>query len=212
MECSSNSYRKFSRENTVLEKRSMNKSRRKRKSTKKKMKAKMKQLREEVSAEMKLRKEAERLAFRYKQISRTYWERWRWELHKRKETMKELGVRNPQFPSTSDKYLLHEIDPSMLEDPVVDGTIKTTFLARGCFGIVRLQHYRTLQVAVKEFLPRSISADVKAEASILASLSHPYVPFLLGICTKDLPLRVIMQYHSVDGTDVSTFCKELNKA
>lgn len=74
-----------------------------------------------------------------------------------------------------------------------------------------MQQYRSLDVAVKEFLPRSLVADVKAEASILASLSHPYVPFLFGICTKELPLRIIMQYHTVYGQDVSTLERELHK-
>ena len=107
--------KKFSRENTVEEKRRMNKLRRKRKKSKKKMKVKVQDLKKEVSIEVKLRKQAERSVLTYRQISRTYWERWRWELHKRREAMQELKVRN-RFASVtaSSKYLLHEIDPSML--------------------------------------------------------------------------------------------------
>lgn len=204
--------KKYSRENTSEEKRRMNKLRRKRKRCKKKMKTKLQQLKREVSSEIELRKQAERSVTTYRQISRTYWERWRWELHKRREAMQEIVTRN-RFTSvkSSEKCLIHEIDPSMLKDPVVDGKFKEVYLARGCFGIVRLQQYRGMQVAVKEFLPRTLAADVKVEASVLASLSHPYVPFLFGVCTKKLPLRIIMQYHTVNGHDVSTLERELHK-
>ena len=51
-------------------------------------------------------------------------------------------------------------------------------------------------MAVKEFLPRSLKADVMHEASILVGLCHPYLPFLLGICTKEQPLRIVMQFHA----------------
>ena len=63
----------------------------------------------------------------------------------------------------------------MLYDPVVDGTSKEVYLARGCFGIVCLKIYRGLQVAVKRLLPRSLLTDVKNEATTLASLCHPYL-------------------------------------
>ena len=42
-----------------------------------------------------------------------------------------------------------EINPEMLYNPVIDGTIKEVYLARDYFGIVCLKLYRGLQVAVK---------------------------------------------------------------
>lgn len=164
-----------------------------------------------MSSEIELRVKAERSAITYRQISRTYWERWRWELHKRREALKELMVKNRFTPSASGSrdFLMHEIDPSMLRDPLIGGKQEESFVARGSFGIVRLQEYRNIQVAVKEFLPRSLLVDVKAEASILSSLSHPYVPFLLGIVTKKYPLRIVMQFHSVCDQEVTTFEREI---
>ena len=198
-------YKKFSRNNTRKEKLMMNKLRRKRKKRKKAMKLEVQRLKKEVALEKNLRKQVETSLSTYRSISRTYWERWRWELHKRREAIQQLKINKPV---DSDNYLLHEINPLMLKDPT-DGEIhKETYLARGCFGIVRLQEYRNMPVAVKEFLPRSLAVDVKKEACILASLSHPYVPYLYGICTKKNPLRIVMQFHSVFG-GVSTLEKEL---
>lgn len=198
-------YRKLSHKNTRKEKLIMNKIRRKRKKCKKTMKVKIQHLKKEVASEMDLRKQAEKSVSTYKSISRTYWERWRWELHKRREAIKELRMSKVSKATSSTNYFLHEIDESMLKDPL-EGE---TYLARGCFGIVRLQKYRGMQVAVKEFLPRSLAIDVIKEASILASLSHPYVPFLYGVCTKKLPLRIVMQFHTLCGQEVSTLEREL---
>ncbi len=58
---------------------------------------------------------------------------------------------------------------------------------RGSFGIVRIQLYRNINVAVKEFLPHTVTSDVKIEANILARFSHPYLPYLFGIVIKELP-------------------------
>lgn len=133
-------YQKFSRKNTKKEKQEMNKLRRKRKNRKKELKTTIQQLKKKVSCETELRKQAERSITTQKQISRTYWERWRWELQKRRETMEELKTRSRYtLNKTSDSVLMHEIDPSMLTDPLVGGKYEETYLARGCFGIVRLQ-------------------------------------------------------------------------
>ena len=64
-------------------------------------------------------------------------------------------------------------------------------------------------MAVKEFLPRSLKADVMHEASILVGLCHPYLPFFLGICTKEQPLRIVMQFHAFKGLQASTMRNEL---
>ena len=92
----------------------------------------------------------------------------------------------------------------MLEDPVIDGERKESYIGRGSFGIVRLQLYRDMKVAVKEFLPRSLHEDVINEAHILASLSHPYLP----VCLKHAPLRIVMQFHGTHG-EPSTLFQEL---
>lgn len=52
--------KRFSRDNTIEEKRRMNKLRRKKKKCRKPMKVKIQQLKKEVSSEMQLRKQAER--------------------------------------------------------------------------------------------------------------------------------------------------------
>ncbi len=56
-----------------------------------------------------------------------------------------------------------------------------------------------IQVAVKDFLPRSLKADAVHEASIFTRLCHPYLPLLLGVSTKDQPLRIVMQFHALKG-------------
>ena len=56
--------------------------------------------------------------------------------------------------------------------------------------MVKLQLYRGIYVAVKEFLPRSVKEDVKSEAEIFASLCHPFLPYLFGICTAAKPLQL----------------------
>lgn len=60
---------------------------------------------------------------------------------------------------------------------------------------LRLQLYRGICVAVKELLPKSVKEDVKHEAEILATLCHPYLPHLFGVCTRTQPLRIVMQFH-----------------
>ena len=69
---------------------------------------------------------------------------------------------------------IQEIDPTMLRNPVIDAKEREHFVGRGCFGVVKVQLFRGIQVAVKEFLPRSLKADVMHEASILVGLCHPY--------------------------------------
>ena len=77
------------------------------------------------------------------------------------------------------KLVLPSIDPSMLEDPAIDGKIRECYLGRGSFGIVQLQVYRTIAVLVKEFLPRSLVDDVTNAANLLASLSS--ISSLFGV-------------------------------
>ena len=71
------------------------------------------------------------------------------------------------------KFVLPNIDPSMLEDPVVDGRVEESYIGRGSFGIVRLQVYRGIHVDVKEFLPCSLVHDVTNEANLAFLSSLP---------------------------------------
>ena len=66
-------------------------------------------------------------------------------------------------PSTTkhpEKVILQQIDPSMLtnvDDP-------DNFVGRGSFGGVKVQLYRGVLIAVKQFLPRTVVQDVVDEA------------------------------------------------
>ena len=140
-------------------------------------------------------------------MTRTFWERWRWELEKRKEAMimnTHIGIHLQAHQKDTS---IHEIDVAMLESPIINGNVEECFIGTGSFGAVKLQVYRGVHVAVKEFFGRTLKEDVKKEAEVLASLCHPYLPYLFGICTTSKPLRIVMQFHGiVNGTD----CKELN--
>lgn len=93
--------------------------------------------------------------------------------------------------------MVNEIDSSMLLD--TNGKHKL-YIGRGSFGIVRLQLYRGIHVAVKELLPKSVKQDIIHEAEVLARLCHPYLPCLFGVCTQTEPLRIVMQFHGfLDG-------------
>ena len=47
------------------------------------------------------------------------------------------------------KFILPNIDPSMLEDPVVDGRVEQSYVGRGSVGIVLLLVYCGIQVDVQ---------------------------------------------------------------
>ena len=147
---------------------------------------------------------------RYKCMARSYWDRWQWELMKRKEVMREqqklqvcMKYRNAN-PKVNPTIHVHQIDTSLLSDPA-EGEV---YLGRGSFSVVRLQIYRGIKVAVKEFLPRTIYADVQNEASILALFCHPYLPFVFGLCITSRPYRVITQFHGF-GHETVTLQKEV---
>ncbi len=217
--CSSGTYQsvsrtKYSRKNTLEEKRRMRRERVKR-NRKEKLKAKVSKLKGKLDTESQLRRRAEQGTISYKNMARTFWERWRWEVHKRREVMIDNLRTRPiaRFDSggISSSSSIQEINRTMLRNPVMDGEEREHFVGRGCFGVVKVQLFRGIQVVVKEFLPRSLIADVMHEASILTSLCHPYLPHLLGVCTKDQPLCVVMQFHAFEGLQASTMENELHR-
>ena len=162
--------------------------------------------------------DAEKKCVTYRCMAKTYWERWRYELEERKDDlMKERQfrfsvmhcVKSPGV-AAAPSPTLPLIDRSMLADPIQCESDKDIFVGRGSFGVIKFQQYRGIQVAVKEFLPRTRAESVRYEASILLKLSHPYVPLLLGICTNEYPFIMVMQYHGIDGRCV-TLQKELSQ-
>ncbi len=122
--------------------------RRKRKRQRRKANGYGQKLAADLELERKARIQAEQKVTLYKNMSRSYWERWNWELQKRKE---EVAVnRGTRSRSRSPKqHNLYEIDPSMLKDPKGEEEI-----ARGSFGVVKLQLYRGIKVVSKE-LPKN---------------------------------------------------------
>ena len=107
-------------------------------------------------------------------MSRSYWERWQWELQERRDLIATQKITVTQLLGSSPaaEIVLPSIYTSMLEDPLVNGETKECYVGRGAFGVVRLQVYQ-IRVAVKKFLPRSLRDDVLKEVQILSSLCHP---------------------------------------
>ena len=140
-------------------------------------------------------------------MARSYWDRWQWELQKRKEAHQDqvkLARSVQQLPSQSDLTSgQHEINPGNLSDPIQDGKPCEIYLGRGSFSVVRLQLYRNILVVVKEMLPRTVRKDVIHEAKILNKLCHPFLPYLFGVCTTVCPLRIITQFHGISSKTVT---------
>ena len=177
-----------SRINTLKEKKDMKRARRRRKLLMKKKKETCDKT-DVTSVESELAK--------YKSMSRCYWERWQWELTQRKYEMRKRISSCGREHCVSTK--LHEVDLSMLQDPGSE----PVFVGRGSFGVVRLQVFRDIKVAVKELLPHTLLNDVQQEVSILASLSHPLLPFLFGVHTSSKPYKIIMQFHGLNNFSTS---------
>ena len=122
-------------------------------------------------------------------MARSYWECWDRELQERKEAIRKHKNYQARVP-----YLL-EIDHTLLHDP--DSANSEIFLGQGSFAVVKLKLFRGIPVAVKGVQPRTLLADVKKEAYTLAQLSHPFLPYLFGVCTATEPYRIVMQFHGV---------------
>lgn len=95
---------------------------------------------------------------------------------------------------------INEIESHLLCNPA-NYSNEATYVGRGSFGRVRVQMYRGMKVAVKEFLPHSIATDVRHEARVLSVLCHPYLPLLFGMNTSVRPYRIVMQYHAFRDRD-----------
>jgi len=80
-------------------------------------------------------------------MTRSYWERWRWELQQRKDLiLQERGAYHKlhchKNDFASEKIKIHEIDPALLKDPVsADGQSTEIYIGRGSFAVVKLQIY-----------------------------------------------------------------------
>ena len=85
-----------------------------------------------------------------------------------------------------------EIEPSMLNDPIINSKQEVKYVGRGSFGVVEVQVFHDILVAVKEYQPRSLKSDILHEVSILNKVCHPYLLLLIGICTHQEPLHIVM--------------------
>ena len=194
--------KRISRRNTIEEKKRIRNNRRRRKRLPKTriLEKKVQDLRGAIKRERLLKEESQAKAQHFKGMSRSFWERWHWELQKRREAM-SLQARSGLQTSTP-ALPFHEIDPSHLVNPATTTNSMTIWIGRGSFGVVKLQEYRGFQVAVKELLPNTNLADVHHEASVLMRLCHPHVPFLFGVCTQE-PYRLVLQFHGIGGTSLT---------
>lgn len=95
-----------------------------------------------------------------------------------------------QYCLTTDLTLPSHIKPAVLNN-LNQGL--TNYIALGSFGIVKLQVYHGIYVAVTQFIPWTFSNDIIAEAK--CHLLH-----LLGICTKELPYCIVMQFEEIQNS------------
>lgn len=193
----------FRPRNTIQEKRRMRNARKKRKWHLLSMKSK--DLVKQIKTANGDRKEVEKKMYKYRSMAKTFWERWRFELDERRKMLSlERDEHQLKCPDKSDVQPI-VIDRSFLHDPplkLTDG-VPRLYIGRGSFGVVKVQVYRDIIVAVKEFLPLTCIKDIQKEASILQKLCHPYLPLFLGTCTIKKPYILVMQYHGVNGKNVT---------
>ena len=132
---------------------------------------------------------------RLKCMTRIFWERWRWEVEKRKEEyLLNTRTRVDLVPKSSAcGNNIHQIDPCLLLN---SGEVEH-YLGCGSFGIVTYKMYRGIGVAVKQMHIKSKLEDVEHEANIIDCLCHPFLPYLFGICTTAKPFKIVTQFHSI---------------
>ena len=206
----SSDVRQIRRKNTPSEKRKMRKERRKRKRLESEVSAQA--VADTLKQERELRTKAQVEVWKYKRMSRSFWERWQWELQQRKEYLQAQKNYSRSFRSGSGitNTTILEIDPKHLLLPPSMQSVDECYIGRGSFGVVKVQLYRGISVAVKEALPRTLLADVRREASILAQFGHPHVPYLFGVSLRSRPYSIVMQYHGLSQHSISfTFSSAL---
>lgn len=209
------SEKKRSRENTTEEKKIMRKHRKKRKRLERKHL--VKNLQKELEKEHKIVEQCQQRVVGYKRMARSFWERWQWELGQRKEALRLSMIQRccvSLSTQAQPNVQLKEINLVMLTDPVMAETSAETklYVGRGSFGIVKLQVFRGIKVAVKELLPRTNLMDVRHEAHVLSKLCHPFLPYLFGVCTVGQPYCIIMQFHGIsDNTRTLTLSDAISK-
>ena len=119
--------------------------------------------------------------------------------------MMAYRVQQRDHQSTSSYAALHEINPSYLQNPKGMKDSMDVWIGRGSFGVVKLQIYRGVEVAVKELLPKTLLADLQHEAKIIMNLCHPNLPFLFGICTKSPSYKLVFQFHGLNSLGPKLF-------
>ena len=201
-EATGHSSKRKSRENTMEEKKKMKRLRRKRKI--KDRKERESSLRKSLKEEQELGKRSEAEILKQKSIARCFWERWQWEVHKRREVISSHAHACTSRIHHASPYL-REIDNSQLLESASGSNYEVgAYVGRGSFGVVKMSVYRGVNVAVKEFLPHTLLTDVKNEARILAMLSHPSMPLLLGISTATRPYKIVIQFHGLNSHGYSS--------
>ena len=80
------------------------------------MTLKFQELEKSYSQEQSLREQAEQKVVHYKSMSRCYWERWNWELQKRKEAAALRSSKEASSSECTSAAGLHQIEPGMLKE------------------------------------------------------------------------------------------------
>lgn len=177
-------------------------------------------LKEELANEVKAHEATKQQKLISRVMAKTFWERWRFELDRSKQLLKEKreakfslkhGIIS-QKSSTQEPCTVPKINRSLLCNPVELGMYSDdrVFVGKGSFGVVKYQTYRGIQVAVKEFLPHTLKESVFKEAAFLVELCHPYLPLLLGVCTSKLPYIIVIQYYGI-GNESITILREIRE-
>lgn len=206
------------RKNTPAEKKYMRNSRKRRMrkrrlrdiilASKKQVKQATVDLQHQIETSKQEIKKVNSQVVKLKCMTRTFWERWRWEIEKRKE---EFLVNRRVIVPTSDVHSLQKVDPCLLHNPGDDKRTEC-YLGRGSFGIVTLKKYRGIDVAVKQLHIRSVLRDVEHEAQMIACLCHPFLPYLFGVCTASRPYKIVTQFHGFKNPPFSiTIRRELDQ-
>lgn len=173
-------------------------------------------LKQELASEKAAHEDTKARVLCSRQMAKTYWERWRYELEERKALQrrsKELHFKHQPGSKQCSQVHVPRIDRSLLSNPTEFGEsprAEDLFVGRGSFGIVKLQMYHGICVAVKEFLPRTAKESVEREAQLMCELCHPYLPLLFGVCTLNYPYILVIQYYGIDLKSI-TFRRELTE-